>query len=316
MKRTAFFILLAAIHPFAPSAKETRKAAPTGWVRVLHATEVLRGPTSHKQPVARPARGALALAFESKDIGGTRWMRVRVVDPATLEAATGWLRATDIETLPLDRFPLDADLLKELGGTYLEDIVAAKVQIARYLARQGERDPALVCFIGSLGLPSSRLQVFESSQGKFILGPFLEYPFSEIKSAIADLEVQDLVGDGNECLITHEPFELGPEKRGVKLVIKRIERGNFANLWEAPLEYRNLAAFPPQTKKAEPAINYVGADGTVTKATVEFRPREHGSDLVWKAKVEFFVPGREEPVDSLTAERVCTWDGRKFTPIK
>jgi len=35
-----------------------------------------------------------------------------------------------------------------------------------------------------------------------------------------------------------------------------------------------------------------------------------------KGKVEFFHFGREEPVDAVTIEKACPWDGKEFAPLR
>ena len=65
-----------------------------------------------------------------------------------------------------------------------------------------------------------------------------------------------------------------------------------------------------------PPEKNIGLPGTVTKGEVEFRARGRISEPVWKGKVEFHALGREEPVDTLSLEKVCTWDGTKFAPLQ
>jgi hypothetical protein len=136
-----------------------------------------------------------------------------------------------------------------------------------------------------------------------------------MQAAITDLEIRDLVGDGNECLITREPFSFGPRNEGVNLVIRRIVAGAFQTLWRAPVEFRNLASFAPKMRMLAPPEKNIGAPGTVTKGDVDFRPRGRTTDLVWKGKVEFYVVGREQPVETVDLEKTCAWDGTKFTAL-
>ena len=74
-----------------------------------------------------------------------------------------------------------------------------------------------------------------------------------MKPGILSGEVRDLLGDGIECLITHEPFREGPATLGVNIVIRRLEGGNFSSLWAAPIESRNLGFFPPRVANTPPA---------------------------------------------------------------
>ncbi len=268
-----------------------------------------------KPALTHLGRGALIEVHESRSVGNITWSRVRIVDLETLSPRMGWVDSSQVERVPLEQYPADADLLKELGGAYLDDFARSHTAIARFLVRQGSPEPVLACFLGSPVLPQARLQTFRRSQGKFIRGTFLEFPFSEMKAGISALEVRDLVNDGNECLVTHEPFSFGLENSGVNCVIRRIEGNELKTVWQAPLEHRNLASFAPKFEVLKPPEKNIGAPGTVTQGAVDFRARNSRYELVWKGKVEFYVFGREEPVESVPIEKVCTWDGTKFKAL-
>jgi len=130
------------------------------------------------------------------------------------------------------------------------------------------------------------------------------------------LEIRDLVGDGNECLVTREPFDLGLENRGIRIVIRRLEGAELKTLWEAPLERRNLSSYPPKTRLLQPPERNIGEPGTVTTGTVDFLARGGRHEPVWKGKVEFYVVGREAPVNSIAFEKTCAWQGTKFAPLQ
>jgi len=316
------FVLLLTVVTFSraevgASEKEKKPPGPTGWCYVAkEAVDAKRAPSERKKTTLRLGRGALVPAFETKQSRGSNWTKVRVVDPANLTAATAWVDSSKIESLPPSQFPPDSDLLKLLGGAYLEDFTAANVAIARFLVRQGDREPALVCFVGSPKFPQARLQVFLRSPRGFALGPYLEFPFSEMQAGVTSLEVRDLLGDGHECLVTREGFNLGPENHGVNMVIRTLEAGAFKVLWKAPVEFSNLASFPPKVQTLAPPEKNIGLPGTVTKGEVEFRARGRISEPVWKGKVAFHALGRDEPVDTLSLEKICTWDGTKFAPLQ
>jgi len=297
-------------------AKEQKPPTPISWgYAAKNSVDVRPKPSERKKPILRLGRGGLVPIFELKQRAGRSWARVVAVDPASLTPQGGWIDASQVETLPLGQYPVDAELLKLLGGPYLEDFTAANTAIARFLVRQGGRESALVCFLGSPVFPQARLQAFLPSQGKFALGPYLEFPFADLKAAITSLEIRDLVGDGNECLLTRETFNLGPQNEGANLVIRRLEAGTLKTLWRAPVEFVNLAAFPPRIQVLAPPEKNIGGGGTVTKGSVDFRPRGRASDLIWKGKVEFHVFGREQPVETITVEKICAWDGTRFAPL-
>ena len=124
------------------------------------------------------------------------------------------------------------------------------------------------------------------------------------------------MGDGNECLVTHEPFKSQTHYDGVNMVIRRMEADNFKTLWQAPLEFRNLASFPPKVQKLDPPEKNIGTPGTITTGKVEFRARGHMSEPFWKGTIAFYVQGRAAPIDTVTYEKLCPWDGSKFTPLR
>jgi hypothetical protein len=261
------------------------------------------------------SRGALVALWKWEDKQGTRWGRVHVLNLANLKPVDGWIDSSQIEELPLDRFPLDAELKRQLGGDFLDDATASHTQITRFLVQQRSASPALVCFFTSPLVTSARLVAFLSVSGKLVTGPALEFPVADIHAGITSVEVRDLLGDGDECLITLEPFRMGPETRGVNEVIRRIAGSQFQTLWTAPVEFRNLDAYPARVQVLQPPEKNIGQPGTLVKGEVTFR--QHGSlyEPVWKGNVEFHVVGREEPVESVPLEKVCPWDGTRFQPL-
>jgi hypothetical protein len=240
---------------------------------------------------------------------------VRITDLSTLNPVEGWVDASQAEIVPIDRFPSDPELLGQLGSEYRDDFTASKVAVARWLIKEGNSGTALVCLVASVVLPTSRLVAFLPAQGNFTRGPWLEFPFSDMKPGILSAEVRDLVGDRIECLITQEPFRKGPEVLGVDIVIRRLEGGNFRTLWSAPLESRNLASFPSQPQILHPLERNVGAPGTVTKGEVEFQPRGNMYIPVWKATVQFFAVGADKPLNSVKVTKACAWNGLEFEPL-
>jgi hypothetical protein len=298
------------------AGKEKKPPAPTGWCYAAQdSVDAKPSPSGRKKIVARLGRGALLPVFDTKRRGDGHWTRVQVVDPAKLTAEKGWVESSKVQSLPLSQFPTDAELLKILGGSYLEDYTTRNAAIARYLVRQGDHEPALVCFVGSPMIPQARLQVFLRTAQGFALGPFLEFPFSDMQAGITFLEVRDLLGDGNECLVSRESFNAGPENHGINMLIRRLEGEAFKLLWKAPVEYRNLASYPPKPQTLTPPEKNIGAPGTVTKGDVEFRARGRIREPLWKGKIEFHAVGRDEPVETIDVEKACAWDGAKFAPL-
>jgi hypothetical protein len=137
-----------------------------------------------------------------------------------------------------------------------------------------------------------------------------------MKSAITSLEARDLAGDGNEFLVTREPFHAGPMNVGVHMVIRRMEENQLKTVWKAPIAAKNFASYPPRLDILDPAEANIGRPGTNTTGEVQFRARGSLTDIAWIGVVNFHALGREKPVESITLERVWSWDGAQFIPKK
>ncbi len=308
-----FVFLLIAV----PTAAKEKKPKQTGWAEVTNSVaEVRSKPSAGKKALTRLSAGALVATYQSKRSDAAEWTQVRTAIPATLEPVTGWVESSRLRIFPSDRFPSDEDLEKAMGGVYLEDVTTKYIQIARFLVERHGKEPLVAAYIGSTFLPHTRLQVFEMKGGTWTAGPYVEFLSSEVKkTGMTEIEVRDLLGDGNECFVTHEPFAQSFASSGVNLVIRRVEGGGFETLWQAPLEVSNLSSFPPKIKVLDPPEKNIGAPGTVSTGTVEYRRNGRIDEPIWKGKVEFHIPGREKPVDTLNIEKVCPWNGSEFAPL-
>jgi hypothetical protein len=309
-------LVLSILVAAAGGAAKQKKPTQTGWAEVVNAAvEVRSKPSSGKKSPARIGAGALVATYETKQSHGAGWTQVRFANLGTLEPVTGWVESDCLKVFPTDRFPSDEDVEKALGGAYLEDVNTRYMQIARYLVGQYKQKPLLMAYIGSTFLPHTRLQLLSLNEGKWVAGEFLEFPFAQLKTGVVEIELRDLLGDGNLCLLTHEPFAQSFGASGVNLVIRRIEAGGFKTVWKAPLEVRNLSSYPPKIKTLDPPEKNIGAPGTVSTGTVEYRRNGKTEEPVWKGKVEFYVVGREAPVNELKVEKVCHWTGSEFAPL-
>ena len=298
-------------------AKEGDHGQPIAWCYVREGPlELVRKAISRRTSWLSLGRGTLVPVLRTESKNGRQRAMLRLTDLSTLSPVDGWVDASKAEILPIDRFPSDKELLRQLGGEYQDDFTASKVAVARWLVKEGNSGTALVCLMASVVLPASRLVAFLPAQGNFARGPWLEFPFSDMKPGILSAEVRDLLGDGIECFITHEPFRKGPEVLGVNIVIRRLERGNFRTLWSAPLESRSLDFFPSAPQILHPLEKNVGAPGTVTKAEVEFQARGNVFIPVWKATVEFFAVGQDKPLNSIKVIKACAWNGFEFEPLQ
>ncbi len=324
MKASAVISLMAIT-----SLAAAKEPKAVGWaVARAGEVEVRTGRANNKAHILRLGRGAVVELYGSETRAGSRWCRVGAVNLETLTAMIGWVGCAAIDTLPLDALPSDAALLAAVGGAYAEDSAASHISISRVLVRTGEPTPTLVCFIVSQFLPQGRLQVFSPVEGqpamagRYRPGAFLELPFSEERPGITALEVRDLLGDGNECVVSQEPVNLGRGEVGLNLVIRRIERGppapagQFKKLWEAPLELRSLTDYPPRPQVLQPPEQNIGRPGTVTHGKVTFRAQGKTTVPVWAGQVEFHVLGREEPVQTMRVEKVCPWTGSGFASLR
>jgi hypothetical protein len=299
------------------SAKESDHGRPIAWCYVQEGPlELVRKAIGRRTGSLSLGRGALVPVLRTESKNGRKRAMLRITDLSTLNPVDGWVDASRAQIVPIDRFPSDQELLRQLGREYQDDFTASKVAVARWLVKEGNSGTALVCLVASVVLPASRLVAFLPAQGNFTRGPWLEFPFSDVKPGILSAEVRDILGDGIECLITQEPFRKGPEVLGVNIVIRRLERGNFRTLWSAPLESRSLDFFPSEPQILHPLEKNVGAPGTVTKGEVEFQRRGNMYMPVWKATVEFFAVGQDKPLNSIKLTKACAWNGFEFEPVQ
>lgn len=316
MRTRAIFAAIAASGFLAISALAAKKPQLTGWGYVASGPVKVYDRLSLRPNLIRSlGRGTLVGVYGEKEKSGKSWTEIMTSKPATLEETLGWVESSQLKIFPADRFPAKADLFLRAGAPFTDDTFAATTAVTRLLLQQPSGVPVLVCLFESLGLANLRLQIFTAPSEGYAAGPYLEFPNAEIHSPLSDLEARDAVGDGSECLISHEMFSLGVENQGVRLVVRRFEAGAIKTLWTAPIEYTNLASFDPQTRKLAPPEKNVGAPGTVTKATVDFARNDGKPEIVWKAKIEFHILGREQPLDTLTVEKHCKWNGNEFEPI-
>jgi hypothetical protein len=310
-----FFFIATAVRAAFPA--ENEPSPPLGWVYLQSGAQYLRSKPARRKPGSvYLGQGTLApvLNLESKE--GSEWARVRVVDLATLTPQVGWVPVKDGSMLPPERFPSDSSLLRLMGGEYLDDFTSSQTDIARFLISQATSPPLLLCYVVSSTLASGRLVVFKADEGNFTPGPSIQFSLADMKAGILTLEVRDLIGDGNECIVTHETFRDGPETRGVNMVIRRVTTGELRTLWQAPLEYRNLTLYPPQLQILTPAEKNIGGAGSVTTGEVTFRQRGKAWEPVWRGKVEFYQVGREQALDSVNIEKTCFWNGTVFAPLR
>jgi hypothetical protein len=313
----AFLIITGIIAVRVLPAKQSANRQPIAWCYVQEGPlEFMRKAVGRRTSLLSLGRGALVPVLKTESKKGRKRALLRITDLETLNPVRGWVDSSKAEIVPIDRFPSDEELLRQLGMGTPSGFAASRVAVARWLVKQGNSGPALVCFVASSGQPASRLVAFLPVGGNFIRGPGLEFPFSDMKPGVLSGEVRDLLGDGIECLITQEPFREGPTTLGVNMVIRRLAPGNFLSLWVAPLEWQNLGFFPPEVKILQPLEKNAGAPGTVTKAEVEFQAHGKIYIPVWKATVEFFAAGQDEPIDSVKVTKACAWNGSEFEPLR
>jgi|SRR5437762_10896498 len=317
MKARAIGLTIAALLSLLLAAAAAKKPQQTGWGYAAGgAVKVFEGLSLRPELLEPLGRGTLVAVYGENEKAGKAWSRVSVIKPETLEVKLGWAESSQLKFFPTDRFPANADLFLRAGAPFTDDAVAADTVITRLLLQQPSGPPLLVCLFDSPGIPNVRLQIFTADADHYAPGPYLEFPNAQIHSPVGGLEVKDAVGDGNECLISHEAFSQGEQNQGVRLVVRRFEAGALKTLWSAPLEYTNLASYEPQSHKLTPPEKNVGAPGTVTKASVDFAANSGKPEIIWKATIEFHILGHEKPVDALTVVKHCAWTGAGFEPIQ
>jgi hypothetical protein len=306
----------AAARPDRP-ARERSHLQPIAWYYVQEGPlEIAQKAVGRRTRSLSLGRGTLAPVMKIESKNGSERALLRITDLETLNPVEGWAKYNKENIIPLERFPSDEDLLRQLKLEPANNASGGGAGMVRWLVKQGNSGIALVCFVPLFGLPDSRLAAFLPHEGGFRLGASLDFPFFDLKPGIVSGEVRDLLGDGDECLITHEPFRAGPATFGVNMVIRRLEQGNFVSLWKAPLESQNLEFFPREVQILQPLEKNAGAPGTVTKSEVEFQPRGKVDIPVWKATVQFFGPGQDKPLESVKVLKACDWNGSQFEPVR
>ena len=168
--------------------KEKEPPKPTAWGYVRGpAVEVRPQASGSKASPVRLGHGSLVGVLDPNPTGGGS-VRISAVDPATLTPLVGRIESDQIEILPLAKFPEDAELLRLVGGPFLDDLIAASTSAARFLLRQGNQSPALVCLLGGSDLPYTQLQVLLPARGKLVPGPVLQFPTAQMQVGLAATE--------------------------------------------------------------------------------------------------------------------------------
>jgi hypothetical protein len=261
-------------------------------------------------------QGSLVPVFKTKEKDGKTYARIASLNLETGSSETGWVQATTAELKPGDAFPPDDNLLPKLGNPYLDDVVANHTDMGRFLVHQPQGGDLLLGYVVTEQLMMAKLVVFIPSDGKYTPGASINIPMAEAQNGIYSLEIRDLVGDGNDCLISKEDFRNLTDTSGKNLVIRRIVEGQFQTVWQAPIKFKNLSQYNPELHILQPPESNIGAPGTVTTGEVTFKPAGKGQTPVWNGKVDFFVINHEKALDSVSIEKVCPWNGSEFAPIR
>ena len=228
----------------------------------------------------------------------------------------GWVKMDRAELRPPTAYPPDDALVPLLGDPYLDDVVAKHTGMARFVVPQTQGPELLLCYVLTGQLSMAKLVLFTPHSGKFTPGASVDIPITELQNGITSLEIRNLVGDATECVITQEAFHEFGGAAGINLLIRRIVDGQFHNVWQAPIKLKNLSQYNSNLKILEPPEKNMGAPGTVTTGDVTYEASGSGQTPVWKGKVEFFVVNREKPLDSVTIEKPCPWNGSAFSPLR
>jgi hypothetical protein len=324
MKPQILAVLLAVCFalPFTMAAKEKKKtephaAAPISWLDLHAGSRNMSVSEEDFQKASRSlARGSLLPVFKTKEKHGAQIAQVGALNFKTGSSELGWAEINQADLRPAEAYPLDSDLLLLLGSPYLDDFAAGHTDIARFLVRQTQGPPALLCYVVTMPLSMAKLVIFTPSDGKFLPGAALNILITDMQAGISSVEVRDLLGDGSDCVITKEPFREQAQTSGTILRIRRIVDGEFQDLWQAPIELQNLSQYNPKMQILKPPEQNIGAIGTVSTGEVTYRPSGKGQEPVWKGKVEFFVIGRDKAVETVNIEKACPWNGQGFAPLR
>ncbi len=314
-------LLTAAALPWTGSAKDKKPIGPPsliGWLHVQSGSrELSLSDKDLKKDTRKLVEGALLPVLLTEEKHGLHLAQVGALNFQTGSMELGWVEIKPAELLPPESSPTKSELLRLLGGPYLEDLTAEKTDIARFVVRQAAGPPVLVCYMLAAPLAMGQLVIFTpASQGKYLPGAALTFPLTEMNAGITTLEIRGLLGDGSDCVITKEAFRDQAQTYGSNLRIRKISSGQFQTLWQAPVEFHNLSQYSPKMQILQPPEQNIGAPGTVTTAEVTFRPAGKGQEPVWKGKVDFFVIGRDKPYDFVKIEKACPWDGQAFAPLR
>ena len=121
------------------------------------------------------ARGALLPVFKTKEKHGVELAQVGALNLETGSSELGWVEINAADLKPPESYPLDSELLRLLGAPYLDDFTAEHTDIARFLVRQAQGPPVLLCYVVTMPLSMAKLVIFTSSQGKFLTRRCIEY---------------------------------------------------------------------------------------------------------------------------------------------
>jgi hypothetical protein len=297
---------------------EEPKPPAIGWLALGESSRAFSvSDTKLRKATRQLAPRTLVLVLKTKEKHGTKLAQVRAFNLDSATSELGWVALNSNELKPPESFPLDSELLRLLGAPYMDDFTNEHTDIARFLVRQAQGPPALLCYVYTGPLSMAKLVIFTPNQGKFLPGAFVNFPIDEMHAGIISIEIRDLVGDGTDCVITKEPFREQAQTYGTNLLIRRVAGGaKLQTSWKVPIEYQNLSQYSPKMQIIQPPEQNIGAPGTVTTGEVTFRPQGKGQEPVWKGKVEFHIFGRDKAYDTVNIEKACPWNGQEFTPLR
>ena len=191
----ALLVVVVAL-PSTLAAKEKQQAgppAPIGWLDLQAGSRDFSVPLPDLQKVTRHlARGALLPVFKTKEKHGAKLAQLGALNLETGRSELGWLEINSGDLKPPESYPLDSELMRLLGVPYLDDFTAEHTDIARFLVRQTQGPPALLCYVLTMPLSMAKLVIFTPSQGKYLPGAALNIPISEMQAGITSLEIRDL----------------------------------------------------------------------------------------------------------------------------
>jgi len=137
-KGLGWFIITGIIAVTIVSAQDRDSHQPIAWCYVQEGPlELMQRALGRRTKPLSVGRGALVPVLRTESKHGKNRAMLRITDLSTLNPVDAWVDPSKVEIVPIDRFPSDEELLRQLGSEYQDDFTLSKVALARWLVKQG-----------------------------------------------------------------------------------------------------------------------------------------------------------------------------------